>query len=63
MRVKLIHKLGALILTAAVFSGIAMLGTSTAQAKGVTVVPRVYIGASHHRHHHHWRHHRNYRHW
>ena len=61
MRVKLIHKLGALILTAAVFSGIAMLGTSTAQAKGVTVVPRVYIGNNYH--HHHWHHHRHYHRW
>jgi hypothetical protein len=62
MRVKLLHKLGALILTAAVFSGVAMLGTSTAQArKGVVVVPRVYIG--NHHHHRHWRHHRHHGRW
>lgn len=57
MRGKFLHRIGALILAALVFSGVAMMGASTAQArKRVVIVPRVYIGPQYH-HHRHWRHH------
>ena len=62
MRAKILHKVGALMLMAVVFSGVAMMGMGTAQAhKRVVIVPRVNIGARHH--HRHWRHHRHYRRW
>ena len=60
MRGKFLHRIGAIIMAVAIFSGVAMLGTTTVQARrrGVVIVPRVYIGSRpHYRHWHrnHWR--------
>ena len=63
MRGKFLHRIGALILGVVIFSGVAMLGTTTAQARHrVVIVPRVYVGPgrSHHRH---WRRHWRRYHW
>jgi hypothetical protein len=59
MRGKFLHGIGAIILAVAMFSGVAMLGATTAQARRrVVIVPRVYVGRGpHYRHWHrnHWR--------
>lgn len=57
MQGKFLHKIGALILTVGMLSGVAVLGSSTAQARHrrVVVVPEVRIGRPYHRHWHHWR--------
>ena len=64
MKQKILHKLGAFILVAAVLLGVGTLGSSTAQARrhrGVVIVPRVNFAAG--PHYRNWRHHRHYRHW
>jgi hypothetical protein len=60
MRGKFVHRIGAIILALVMFSGIPMLGATTAQAHRtrVVVVPRVYIGPG--PYHRHWHHHRRY---
>jgi hypothetical protein len=59
MKGRFLHRIGALILGLAIFSGVAMIGATTAQARHrVVIVPRVYIGPrpSHRHWRHHWRH-------
>jgi hypothetical protein len=62
MKRRFLHRIGALILGLAIFSGVAMIGATTAQARHrVVIVPRVYIGPR--PSHRHWRHHWRYYGW